>query len=71
MNKDIFTWSARSLGSLAGFYLARQAKVKTWYPYVILGGLAGSVIASVILEGTTDSDELASEMARSTKPNRP
>lgn len=52
MNERVFIRGAAGLGSLAGYYLAQARKEENWYPYVVLGGLAGVLIGDLILRNT-------------------
>ena len=37
-----------AFGSLVGYYLARLQGEDQWYPWTLLGGVAGAVIAEII-----------------------
>ncbi|MEM6268347.1 MAG: hypothetical protein AAF998_02865 [Bacteroidota bacterium] len=71
MKKQTYIWISRATGSLTGYFLAQRLKVKTWYPYVILGGLAGAVLADAIIEATRDKDEIVLEMNQANTTNTP
>lgn len=66
MNDSVFIRLTSALGSLAAYTLAARQGKRKWYPYVILGGVAGAIIGDVLVQASEKEERAA--IARNSCP---
>lgn len=54
MTDESFIRMGAAIGSLGGYYLARNRGVQAWYPHVVAGGLAGTLLSELIVSIISD-----------------
>lgn len=61
MKRPLIVRTASAAGSLAGYYIARSGNVKSWYPFIVIGGmlgaLAGEILAGDQPQSITQTDD--------------
>ena len=55
MSRRLFIRAATAAGSLAGYYIAQSGKVRSWYPFIVIGGMLGALAGEVLSEPADDS----------------
>ena len=48
MSRQILMQASSAAGALSAWYIARGRGVEQWYPWIVVGGLAGAVLGELL-----------------------
>ena len=57
MNKPLLIRTTAAMGSLTGYYIAQNAKVKSWYPFIVIGGMLGALAGEILTSDQPDNEQ--------------